>query len=139
MLGYYAVLEKAEQFAGTRALVTELQIQTLHDLVVAERRTRVKPTSYRDGKNGIRDSQGGRIVYLPPEAHDVPSLVEALMKWLAASEEEGLPCPMRAAIAHYQFATIHPHYDGNGRCTALNDAGPSSRRLRSEGVVFAGG
>ena len=35
---------------------------------MAEGRIRVKPTSYRDGQNVIRDSQSRRIVYMPPEA-----------------------------------------------------------------------
>ena len=38
--------------------------------------------------------------------------MKGLVKWIGASSE--LACPIVAAIAHYQFATIHPYYDGNG-------------------------
>jgi Fic family protein len=30
-----------------------------------------------------------------------------------------LPVPIKAAIAHYQYATVHPYYDGNGRTARL--------------------
>jgi len=30
-----------------------------------------------------------------------------------------LPVPLKAALAHYQFATLHPYYDGNGRTARL--------------------
>lgn len=119
VLGYYAALEKTERIARAGVPVSESQIRTLHALVMADGRTRVKPTAYRDGQNVIRDSRSRRIVYMPPEARDVPKLMRALVTWLAASERQGLPCPIRAGIAHYQFATIHPYYDGNGRTARL--------------------
>jgi len=119
VLGYYAALDKAEQFAAARGPLTELQIQTLHALVMAGGRTRVKPSPYRDGQNVIRDSRSGGIVYMPPEAKDVPGLMRAMVGWIKASEPEGLPCPIRAGIAHYEFATVHPYYDGNGRTARL--------------------
>ncbi len=119
VLGYYAALEQAEQLASAGKPVTEQQIQLLHALVMAGGTTKVKPTPYRDGQNVIRDSRDHRIVYLPPEAKDVPGLMKSLMQWLAAAESQGLPCPIRAGIAHYQFATIHPYYDGNGRTARL--------------------
>jgi Fic family protein len=56
---------------------------------------------------------------MPPEAKDVPRLMADMIAWIKDSEVQGLPCPIRAGIAHYQFATIHPYYDGNGRTARL--------------------
>ena len=119
VLGYYAALERVEQLATSGPALSEVQIRTLHALVMAEGRTRVKPTAYRDGQNVIRDSASRKIVYMPPEAKDVPRLMKALVAWLISSEQQDLPCPIRAGITHYQFATIHPYYDGNGRTARL--------------------
>ncbi len=115
--GYYAALAKLEQYAAQDYPVTEKVIQTLHALVMNDGRIKVKPTSYRDGQNVIRDGSTGTIVYMPPESKDVPSLMRNLVTWI--KENEQLPCPILAAIAHYQFATIHPYYDGNGRTARL--------------------
>lgn len=119
VLGYYAALEKAEHIAASRASVSEGQIQTLHGLVMGEGRKKAKPTPYRDGQNVIRDSRSRGIVYMPPEAKDVPPLMNAMVAWVDSSQGDSLPCPIRAGIAHYQFATIHPYYDGNGRTARL--------------------
>jgi Fic family protein len=119
VLGYYAALEKLERLAAGRKPVTESQVRTLHALVMAGGNTRVKATPYRDGQNVIKDSLSGGIVYMPPEAKDVPALMTEMVDWLKASEREGLPCPIRAGIAHYQYATIHPYFDGNGRTARL--------------------
>lgn len=119
VLGYYAALERVEQLAASGVPVSESHIQTLHALVMADGRKKVKPTPYRDGQNVIRDARSRRIVYMPPEAKDVPPLMKSLVSWLAASQQALLPCPLRAGIAHYQFATIHPYYDGNGRTARL--------------------
>lgn len=115
--GYYAALQKVEQMAAARQRITEKSIQTLHALVMAEGKTRVKPTPYRDGQNVIRDGRSKAIIYLPPEASDVSHLMKALIQWIDQQQE--LPCPIVAGIVHYQFATIHPYYDGNGRTARL--------------------
>lgn len=119
VLGYYAALEKLEQLAAGSGAVTEGHIQLMHALVMAEGRKKARPTRYRDGQNVIRDSRNRGIVYMPPEAKDVPSLMKEMMAWLVKTERQGLPCPLRAGISHYQFATIHPYYDGNGRTARL--------------------
>src|SRR5882757_3458254 len=117
--GYYAALDEAERLAKGHEKVSEAAVQRLHALVMGGGKTRVKPTPYRDGQNVIRDSRSRGIVYMPPEAKDVPLLMKELVSWIARTERAELPCPIRAAIAHYQFATIHPYYDGNGRTARL--------------------
>ena len=86
---------------------------------MAEGRRNAKPTPYRDGQNVIRDSRSRAIVYMPPEAKDVGGLMKELLEWNRLPLASTLPCPIRAGIAHYQFATIHPYYDGNGRTARL--------------------
>lgn len=113
--GYYAALSYAEK-ASLKPL-TEKIIQTIHALVIAGGKKSTTPTPYRDGQNSIRDGRTGALVYLPPESHDVPGLMKAMVNWINTSTF--LPFPIVAAIAHYQFATIHPYYDGNGRTARL--------------------
>jgi len=119
VLGYYAAIERLERFAAQGGDVTDLQVRTLHALVMAGGKAVKKATPYRGGQNVIRDAGSRPIVYMPPEASDVPRLMGELLDWLRRSEHEGVPCPIRAGIAHYQFATIHPYYDGNGRTARL--------------------
>jgi Fic family protein len=119
VLGYYAALARAEQLAAGATIVTEQHVQTLHALVMAGGGSKVKPSVYRDGQNVIRDSRSKGIVYMPPEAKDVPALMHDMVAWIKDSEVQALPCPIRAGIAHYQFATIHPYFDGNGRTARL--------------------
>ncbi|MFH0702602.1 MAG: Fic family protein [bacterium] len=116
--GYYAAIAEVEKLAAKNMPLTENQIQKIHALVVSNGSTKVKPTLYRDGQNVIKDSLTGKIVYMPPEAKDVPVLMKALVNWLNQNKDE-IPCPIVAAIAHYQFATVHPYYDGNGRTARL--------------------
>ena len=80
---------------------------------------RARPTPYRDGQNAIKNSATGALIYLPPEAKDVPALMASLVQWAAEAERSGLPVPLIAALVHYQFVTIHPYYDGNGRTARL--------------------
>lgn len=119
VLGYYAAIEELEKYVVAGGGVTQAQVQRLHALVMAGGRKRVKASDYRDGQNVIRDSSTGGIVYMPPEASDFEPLMQEMIDWINQSMKENLPCPVLAAIAHYQFATIHPYYDGNGRTARL--------------------
>jgi len=112
---YWKALLRVEDWAARGDELTEELIRRLHALVEG----RVRPTPYRDGQNSIRDSETGALVYLPPEAKDVPGLMAGLVEWIRRAGEERLPPPLIAGLAHYQFVTIHPYYDGNGRTARL--------------------
>ncbi|HOU13758.1 MAG TPA: Fic family protein [Anaerolineae bacterium] len=109
----YRALQQVETWAERQTPVTEDNIHRLHALI--ENGPRAKPTPYRDGQNVIRDAATGALVYLPPEAADVPDLMRDLVAWIAQAERDDLPTPVIAGLAHYQFVTVHPFYDGNGR------------------------
>jgi len=115
--GYYAALDEVERLAEAGGPVTESGVRRLHARVMSAGRKRIKPTPYRDGQNVIRDSRSQGIVYMPPEAKDVPALMTQLVQWI--NRKDDLPAPIKAAIVHYQYATIHPYYDGNGRTARL--------------------
>jgi Fic family protein len=114
---YWEALLKVEEWAARGAALSEDMIKRLHALV--EHGKKSGGTPYRDGQNVIRDSQSGGIVYLPPEAGDVPALMTGMVMWVAQAEKEKIPAPIIAALLHYQFVTIHPYYDGNGRTARL--------------------
>ncbi len=114
---YWNALVRVEDWAARGKPVTEDTIRRIHAIVTNGPRS--KPLPYRDGQNAIRDSVSGRLVYMPPEADDVPALMSQLAEWINRAEKEQTPAVILAGLAHYQFVTIHPYYDGNGRTSRL--------------------
>jgi Fic family protein len=114
---YYKALDFVMEQSKKHARLDALAVRVIHGFVLTGRKT---ATPYRDGQNVIRDARTGRIVYLPPEAKDVPALMQDLIAWINTElRRNNWPAPVIAGIAHYQFATIHPYYDGNGRTARL--------------------
>lgn len=117
--GYYAALTQVEEWVTQKTSLSEKTIKLIHALVMGGGKKKVTPTPYREGQNVIKDGNTGAIIYLPPEAPDVPHLMSSFIEWIVSHQTSDLPIPLLAAIAHYQFATIHPYYDGNGRTARL--------------------
>jgi Fic family protein len=53
----------------------------------------------------------------PPPGDQLRSGVEDLLRWI--EEPPDLPTVVQASMAHYQFETLHPYSDGNGRLGRL--------------------
>jgi Fic family protein len=114
---YWDALTRVEEWAAKKRPISEDLIQRIAGIVIRGKRS--GPAAYRDGQNVIRDSATGRIVYMPPEASDVPGLMGKMVRWIHQAATDELPVVLAAALAHYQFVTIHPYYDGNGRTARL--------------------
>jgi len=62
----------------------------------------------------LKNEATGEKIYEPPQsAADVARLMDDLLKFIHA--DDGLDPLLRMAVAHHQFESIHPFYDGNGR------------------------
>jgi Fic family protein len=58
----------------------------------------------------------GKTVYTPPQsATEVLDLMSNLEKFISDNDFSNLDPLIKMAIIHYQFESIHPFYDGNGR------------------------
>lgn len=77
---------------------------------------RVRTHQVAIGAHGVHIEEA-RFVPAPPDDRLHAGLI-AWQQWVERSPE-GLPSPLRVALAHYQFETLHPFGDGNGRIGRL--------------------
>ena len=75
---------------------------------------RDKPVEVRKVPGTALKNSSGRMVYTPPDQETLlRDLLSNLFNWMNAQDE--VHPIVKAAIAHYQFESIHPFTDGNGR------------------------
>jgi Fic family protein len=112
---YWEALEFIE-IAANHPFSEDLVCQ-LHAVIYRGMKGPGRPPAVSNYRN--HQVQVGKLEYLPPEAKDVLPLMAEFAEWVRQSEKN-LPGPVLAAIVAYQFVTIHPFSDGNGRtCRAL--------------------
>lgn len=114
---YYNALMYLNKESENNNNITENLIFKVHNLVEGKHLT--YKNSFRDGQNVVKDSGSGAIIYLPPEAKDVKKLINQMIKEFNSKESKDIPIPIKAGMLAYEFVTVHPFWDGNGRCARL--------------------
>lgn len=89
-------------------LLTTTQIVQIQETLEENRAgmRKLPGTALKDGD--------GRIVYTPPSPETLPEHMAALERFINEDTYDADPL-IRMALAHHQFESIHPFYDGNGR------------------------
>lgn len=114
---------KATEFALDRMnslpLCNRLLKETHAVLMQGARGQEKNPGEFRISQNWI-GAQGSSIKnarYIPPNPQDMVEAMSDLEKYM--NGEDNLDVLIKAALIHYQFETIHPFLDGNGRVGRL--------------------
>lgn len=74
-----------------------------------------RPGEYKQDQNWIGGQTPQTARFLPPPPMETAAAMDQLEAFINRTDAEQIPPLLEAAMVHYQFETIHPFADGNGR------------------------
>ena len=119
VVNYIRATEFALQSMKTLPLSNRLLRETHAILMEGVRGQEKNPGEFRRSQNWI-GGQGSTLKnarYIPPHPVDMTEALSDLEKYMHS--EDSLDVLIQTALIHYQFETIHPFLDGNGRIGRL--------------------
>ena len=94
-------------------------IREIHaELMKGVRGKNKQPGEFRTSQNWIGGSNINDAIFVPPPFAKIPELMSDIEMFIH-NPKTLLPDLLKIALIHYQFETIHPFNDGNGRTGRL--------------------
>ncbi|MCB9018874.1 MAG: Fic family protein [Chitinophagales bacterium] len=115
---YIKALNQAIQSLEDLPFSSRLIRQAHKTLLHGVRGKNKQPGVFRTSQNWIGGATLSDATFIPPPASEISRLMGDLEKF-AHNEEVFFPDLLKIALIHYQFETIHPFLDGNGRVGRL--------------------
>ena len=119
VVNYIKATEFALERMNTLPLCNRLIKETHEVLMSGVRGQEKNPGEFRTSQNwiGAAGSSLKNARYIPPNPEDMINAMSDLEKYI--NSDDLLDLLIQAALLHYQFETIHPFLDGNGRVGRL--------------------
>mgnify|MGYP003301411387 CR=1 FL=1 len=119
VINYIKATEYALERLNTLPLCNRLIKETHAVLMAGVRGQEKSPGEFRTSQNwiGAAGSTLKTARYIPPTPEDMIEAMSDLEKYI--NSDDALDVLIQAALLHYQFETIHPFLDGNGRIGRL--------------------
>ena len=108
---YIAALKKGFELLKTSELLTNKTILKVQEVLEDNK------AGYRKVPGTeLKNAQTGEVIYTPPQSNsEILNLMSNLEKYINESNSQDIDPLIKMAIIHFQFESIHPFYDGNGR------------------------
>lgn len=119
----YDYLATIKHIPGNVFEVEEEQIITIHKIITDGLAMKDNmPGLYRNHPVHAGNREHGGVYTPPKNLTDIKNLMREFVRWINSEEVVALDPEIRAALAHYHFALIHPFGNGNGRTARILEA-----------------
>ena len=115
---YVAAMNQAITSLQKLPFSARLICETHRTLMQGVRGRNKQPGAFRTSQNWIGGATINDAIFVPPVHHSIGELIADLERFVH-DEHRYFPELLKAALLHYQFETIHPFLDGNGRVGRL--------------------